>query len=596
MRTAIALALLSASSLVAAEARADRPSPPAEKRDPYSPYERQSIEQALTKLGRTIESQPDGKIIDGVDVVSLDVFEDRDPLPAWLTPIGNWFHVTSKPHVIAREALVTAGERWDQSLVDQTARNLRGFDQLSLVLCVPLRSGADHVRLLIITKDVWSLRLNSDYTFANGRLQHLLLQPSEQNLLGTHQQILGNFVLDPGTITLGGQYIVPRLDGSRVKGSLSANALLNRDTGKPEGSYGSLSFGQPLYSTRVEWAWGGSISWDYEIVRRTVGGLLTDFDGATGKCDLVAGDTRDAKLCQYRRDALTGSYSVTRSFGGAFKHDLTLGVSASRKQYRSLSAFTGAERDAFAAGYMPVSDTQIGPYLEYHDYSTRYFDVLDLDTLGLTESYQRGHDVTVRVSPVSRAFHSSRNFVELYTGATYTVPLGDGFVRAAVSHDVEIATDTDHGRFPDASLSLGLRIATPRFGHGRFVFLASMLDRYQNYLNVRTSLGGDGRLRGYPANLFLGQHYVAANLEYRSDPVELSAIQLGFTLFADVGDAFDDWKAMQLKQSAGFGFRLVFPQLQRSVMRLDLGFPLTQGVLPASQSHVDLVVTFGQAF
>jgi hypothetical protein len=78
--------------------------------------------------------------------------------------------------------------------------------------------------------------------------------------------------------------------------------------------------------------------------------------------------------------------------------------------------------------------------------------------------------------------------------------------------------------------------------------------------------------------------------------VELSAIQLGFTLFADVGDAFDDWKAMQLKQSAGFGFRLVFPQLQRSVMRLDLGFPLTQGVLPASQSHVDLVVTFGQAF
>lgn len=596
MRTAIALALLSALSLLAPGARADRPSPPAERRDAYSPYERQSIEQALTKLGGTIEPQPDGKIVDGVDVVSLDVFEDRDPLPAWLTPIGNWFHVTSKPRVIAREALIGPGERWDQALVDQTARNLRGLDQLSLVLCVPLRSGADHVRLLIVTKDVWSLRLNSEYTFAGGRLQHLLLQPSEQNLLGTHQQVLGNFVLDPATITLGGQYIVPRVAGSRINGSLSANAILNRDTGKVEGSSGSLGYGQPLYSTRVDWAWGGSISWDYQIVRRTVGGLLTDFDAPTGKCDLVAVDSRDAKLCQYRRDALSGAYAVTRSFGGAWKHDVSLGVSASRKQYRSLSAFTAPERDAFAAGYMPVSDTQIGPYLEYHDYSTRYFDVLDLETLGLTESYRRGHELTVRVSPVARAFNASRNFVALYTAANYTLPLGDGFVRAAVSHDVEIAADTEHGRFPDASLSLGLRIATPRFGRGRFVFLASLLDRYQNYLNVRTSLGGDGRLRGYPANLFLGQHYVAANLEYRSDPVEISAVQLGFTLFADVGDAFDTWSAMALKQSAGFGLRLVFPQLQRSVMRLDLGFPLTQGVLPAGQSHVDLVVTFGQAF
>jgi hypothetical protein len=287
---------------------------------------------------------------------------------------------------------------------------------------------------------------------------------------------------------------------------------------------------------------------------------------------------------------------VTRSFGGAWKHDISLGISASRKEYRSLSAFTSAERAAFADGYMPVSDTQIGPSLEYHDYSTRYFDVLDLETLGLTESYQRGHDVTIRVQPVSRAFHASRNFVELYTSAAYTQPLGDGFVRAVVSHDVEIATDGEHGRFPDASLSLGLRIATPRFGRGRFVFLASMLDRYQNYLNLRTSIGGDGRLRGYPANQFLGQHYVAANLEYRSDPVEIAAVQAGFVLFTDIGDAFDDWKAMQLKQSAGFGLRLVFPQLQRSVMRLDLGFPLTQGALPPAQSHVDLVVTFGQAF
>src|SRR5262249_10146463 len=142
-----------------------------------------------------------------IDVVSIDVFEDRDPLPAFLTPIGNWFHSTTRSRVIDREVLLRPGERYDQALVDETLRNLRGFDQLSLVLAIPLKGGApDRVRLLVITKDVWSLRLNSDYIFADGRLQYLLLQPSEENLLGTHQQILGNFVLDAAAIAVGASY------------------------------------------------------------------------------------------------------------------------------------------------------------------------------------------------------------------------------------------------------------------------------------------------------------------------------------------------------------------------------------------------------
>jgi hypothetical protein len=51
-----------------------------------------------------------------------------------------------------------------------------------------------------------------------------------------------------------------------------------------------------------------------------------------------------------------------------------------------------------------------------------------------------------------------------------------------------------------------------------------------------------------------------------------------------------------VKQSAGFGIRLLFPQLDRVVMRADWGFPLTRGYQEPDSFPGDIVVTFRQAF
>jgi hypothetical protein len=587
-------------------ARADTPPPPDEHGDAYSPYERQSIAEAVQKVSGVVDPRPENKTIEGVDIVTLDVFEKRDPLPGVLVPVANFFHATTRRYVIEREVLLSVGQRWDQSLVDETARNLRGLPQLSLVLTVALRGSAeDRVRLLVVTKDVWSLRLNSAYTFENGTLQYLLLQPSEENLVGSHQQVLGNFVLDPATVSLGASYVIPRLVGSRVRTSASANAILNRVTGKPEGTFGSFTYGQPLYSTLAEWAWGATIHWDREIARRFFGGQFTDFDPKSGACLPINGGTPkdDAKSCRYQSDVLAGSYAVTRSWGSLHKHDLSVGLSASRRQFRSfdLSAFAPADRAAFVSTVMPVSDTQIGPYVEYHDYSARFVDVLDFETLALTENYRRGHEIVLHVAPITTALRSTRNFVNILASAAYTVPLGDGLVRGIAQANTEVSTDTtppaNQGRFPDASIEGGLRIVTPRFGVGRLVFDAHVLDRVRDYLNTRSSLGGDSRLRGYPSQAFIGKDFMSANFEYRSRPFEIWSVDFAAAAFFDTGDAADDFSKIRLKHSVGFGTRIEFPQIERVVMRIDWGFPLTRGPgLPTSPWPGDVVVTFGQAF
>src|SRR5439155_14337870 len=85
-----AFALLALLALLARPALADTPAAgrtsqadasPTTIAGRYSPYEQASIDQALAKLGRELDPAPEGKTVEGIDVVTLDVIEPRDPAP-----------------------------------------------------------------------------------------------------------------------------------------------------------------------------------------------------------------------------------------------------------------------------------------------------------------------------------------------------------------------------------------------------------------------------------------------------------------------------------------------------------------------------------
>ncbi|AKT38741.1 BamA/TamA family outer membrane protein [Chondromyces crocatus] len=550
----------------------------------YSPYEVETIRRALARLDASIDSEPEGKIIEGIEIIPLEVFEDRDPAPAFV----NWFHSTSRPFVLRREMLLRSGEPYRQVLADETARNLRGRNQLSLVLVFPVRgSSPDRVRMVVVTKDVWSLRLNSNYRFAAGRLEYLLLQPSEQNLLGTHNSIAAQMLMDPATVSLGGSYTMPYVGGSRIVLSTDANVILGRDSGEVEGSFGSFSYGQPLYATIAEWSWGAVVSWREEITRRFVAGQVATFDAdATPEEDDIP--------FRYRSSVLGGSYTVTRSFGRLLKNDFSLGIQASRRVYRAgdLSNFDPDARREFLRRAVPTSDTRIGPAFEYHTYSAHFRRVLDLNTLGLQEDFRIGHDVSLKLYPVLQGLGSTRNFAGVAVAAGYTVPLGDGLARLVV----ESVTEAEPSRIADGSIQIAGRIHTPHFGIGRLVFDAVLMHRYRNYMNRLTQLGGESRLRGYATGEFIGPDMFAANLEFRSVPLEIWSVQLAGAAFFDVGDAFRGFDDFRVKQSTGVGLRILFPQLDRTVIRADWGFPLTRGYVARDSFPGDIIVTFGQAF
>jgi hypothetical protein len=141
-------------------------------------------------------------------------------------------------------------------------------------------------------------------------------------------------------------------------------------------------------------------------------------------------------------------------------------------------------------------------------------------------------------------------------------------------------------------------MVSPRFFLGRFVFDGVVIERPENYLNLRAAIGGEGRLRGFPSQAFIGQNMIAWSSELRTRPVEVLTCQVGGVVFNDVGDAFDG-HSFHPKSSVGFGVRALFPQLDRKVFRVDVAFPVIRGpFVPGipSTSPVAFFVAFEQAF
>ena len=380
MKRAPAIVLVSLAVAFTRSARAD--DAPQSHAFEYSAYERESIALVKKKLGVELDPAPEGKIIESITCERLEVFERRDFLPGFLLWV-NALHATSREYVIRREVLQHRGDRYSALAMDETARNLRGLGPISLVLVVALRgSTADHVRVVVITKDVWSLRLQWDVQLTNGGLQELVLQPAETNLAGLHQTLGANFLYQPLSTGLGGYYYVPRIGDSRVALTASANAILSNATGSPEGSFGNIGAGQPLWSTKTKWAWASNAAWRDEITRVYSNASLARYRstlvplrdaipfGYTGN----AWPPNASIPYEYRSSLAQATVAATRSFGWALKNDFTFSLEASHRKFRTddLSRYDPIAAQDFVSRLVPVSDDRAYPAVEWRTYTTNF--------------------------------------------------------------------------------------------------------------------------------------------------------------------------------------------------------------------------------
>ncbi len=566
------------------EARAQSGTPPPERLRKLSPYEQRTLVDVLKARKEALDPAPEGKEIEAIEVVSLNVIQPQDPAPLWL----NSLHRTSRSYVIKREILQVEGDRYRKVLLDESARNLRALPQLSVVSYVALRSKKPgKVRVLFLTKDVWSLRGGVEVSYSQGGLEKIVLVPSEVNVGGLHHTLGTRYEGLPASYMLGARYAIPRVGGTRYYASAEWNLIFNRSSGDLEGHYGFISAGRPLFTSYTPWSYGLVSTFRQDITRRYV-------NAAVGTFDALATPQDDRIPFAYKSRNHSAYLFLTRSFGWGIKHDLGLSFEASYRSFSlpALEGYDPAGVAEFLRTKVPQTDHQVGPSLSYRTYTSDFITVLDYDTFGLQEDLRVGHELSARVYPVGRMLGSSRDFLGTQVGASQTWPLADGFARLGVSSTNEV-TDT---QITDGLVEVRATIATPRLGFGRLIFSTNSVQRYRNYRTATFFLGGDTNLRGYPSSYFVGKDLFVYNFEFRSRPVEILTAQVGFALFHDAGDAYDGPEDFRVRRSVGLGFRALFPQLSRMVLRADLAVPLSLEGLPPDVPPISFFIAFQQAF
>jgi len=228
----------------------------ADKLDVRAQYEEKLVHAALQRRGLSpgdVHPMPEGKIIEAIEIDASEIILHGDlPLSGRLPwTFLNRFHVRTRDAVIARELLFAVGDSFRSDLFEESGRNVRNLAILAVArLVVVAGSDSDRVRVLVVTKDQWSLRLNTSFNLDQARFDSLSFQFAELNLAGRNKRVSVDFGLDPGRYNVGGSYTDPRIWGSRHAAKLTGEFFINRDTGSLEGGLVQFAIGRPLYRDR----------------------------------------------------------------------------------------------------------------------------------------------------------------------------------------------------------------------------------------------------------------------------------------------------------------------------------------------------------
>lgn len=538
-----------------------------------SSLERATVQRALTARGYTIDPAPWGKTIATVRVYNEEVFAESSRFLQFF----NLFHVTTKESTIRSEAVVTAGEPWDQLRIDETARRLRDPLWTSVVAVIPVVSTAPGaVDALIVTRDIWSLRLNTKYTFQEGKLTNLVTSLSENNFLGRRDVLSAALTMDQGAIAVGPLFIDKNLFGKHLDFRAQVADIVNRDdlTGghklTSEGSQSTITLSRPLWALASTWAAGASFTHRFAVDRQYRGTALRKFDYV----DPETGEVTAQFDREYRMRRWGANAYVTRQWGDGLKQQLSIGHSVDSQRPRPRHDFTGtdAQREAFIDRVLPRSEVTSAPFIEYAAFTPRYRTMRNVTAFDLAEDVRTGPDIDITLGFGLKLLGSDANFQRLNSSIGWTIPwTRDGFVRVAGG----LGGRYQEGEFIDNTATVLIRGATPAIGDlVRLLAQSSLSTRWNDTQNSFYAIGSDTGLRGFGINEFTGQRYFNAQVEARSLPYPLWMLRLGAVAFYDLGGAANSLAQLDLHHDVGLGLRILIPQTSAQLLKFDFSVPL----------------------
>ncbi len=525
-----------------------------------------------------VDPAPQGKTIGKIHVVNQDVFSKRD----WYFQLFNIFHWTTRSYILERELLLRPGQLYDQALVEESTRNLQSPAGIivggktvaqpelsSVVVLLPVASAIPgQVDLLLVTRDIWSLRFNTNFEYQANALTLLQTSLSENNLFGWRKYLSLGFSFDQGKYFYGPTYQDPNIRGTRL--TLYAQALFynSRATGEYEGNSQIAAVRYPLYSLASKWGAGVDVTHVSNVARVFQGNRLRLVD--------VSGTPEIERFpYEYGRRVVVVDANAVRSFrGAAVIQRATVGYLADRRSAEVLPTFPGDAATAalFLSEWAPIPEQRSEPYVRYEVFTPRYVVLRDLDTFDLRENRQLGPQLRARVSEGLPALGASFAAFGLDVAAGFAAAPAGGYL--SVTAGASGRWRYDQTRWIDQLGEANASAATPIVGGlFRIVAEAQVASKRADTTNTPFVLGGANGLRGYAIGEFIGTTVLVGHIEVRTVPIGIWSQRVGMVAFYDVGDAAPSFSDLLPYNDVGLGLRWLAPQFNSTVIRFDWAVP-----------------------
>ncbi len=550
---------------------------------PAGTYEQSRLDALLLREHLGVEPAPEGKTIAYIRYERSEVFEGDDllvpvVLPRFSPTWPNHFHWLTEEVTIARELLLRSGQPFEGARAEESMRNLRELGIFSLVRIVAVKTDdPSQVGVVVYTRDLWSLRLEQSFAGV-GSTFSLGVSLVERNFLGRNKQLETRFFLDPLTYSAGQTYLDPRMFGGKLRLYEAFDVIVNRQSGKTEGSVGTLLWGMPFHDLAQERSFDLLAHYADYVYRDAPNGVVTGFDAANGP--------RHGKSCQpgapgciprvFHDQRVRFEGAFNERIGERYKQTFTVGAGfADRSVAPNAETMLPASfQQVFLHEVLPRVRREAYPFVRYRLSLPRFATFTNLATFGQSETVQTGPRLDARFALPLTEFGSSSDGFVTHGLAGYVWGGHDALVDVVV----EAAGRVENQYVIDEEAVFRVRAATPSTDwlQGRFVMRVIWDGRRHDSQNTLVALGGNSGLRGYRSQYFFsfGGSYVLGNLEYRSRPLKLQSVHLGAVAFYDAGTTYTQLSAARLHHAAGAGLRVLFPQFNRYAFRLDAGVPL----------------------
>ena len=500
---------------------------------------------ATPPLPSSAELERRGATIGRITFARDNVFDLSQPGEDYrLYGLANRLHVMTKESVIRSQLLVKPGDRYDERLIEESARILRRNRYLfdASIKVSGYRDGV--VDLTVWTRDVWTLVPDVSFSRTGGE-DKWRVGIVENNLLGWGTRVKltyeENVDRDITVFEVSDQNVLR-----------SRTELLLQLADSSDGGTERLAIRRPFFALDTRWSAGFDIgSSDFEERFYDLGN----------------------EAAEYRQES--NSYSAFGGLSSGLRNGWvkrwTAGVALDEDR------FTPALDPEFPV-LLPADRRLVYPFVGFEMIEDDFRTAANRDQFERTEDFLLGTRFAATLGYASEALDSDRD--SLLYWASFSRGFGKLDKNAWLVR-TDVSGRVDDGRSANTLLRLNLRYYSQRTKKRLFVMSLDGAWGDELDLDNLQLLGGSSGLRGYPLRYQSGQSRALISIEerYFTDWYPFRLFRVGFAAFADAGRT---WGRNALGNESrgwltdvGVGLRLAPTRAgTREIFHIDLAFPL----------------------